>query len=97
VSWSAQRLYTPPEGLAYASGIVTPALRLFLQRPLGSSQAHVPYPGGHAYSFRVGCPLEHLPFVVRAAELMLGSLSGCGTTRPAFFNSLSLHSGIVTG
>jgi hypothetical protein len=32
VSWSAQRLYKPPEGLAHASGIETPALRYFFLR-----------------------------------------------------------------
>jgi hypothetical protein len=32
VSWLAQRPYKPPEGLAYASGVGTPALRYFFVR-----------------------------------------------------------------
>lgn len=97
MSWSAQRLYTPPEGLAYASGIETPALRLFLQHTLGSPHSDGPYPRCDSDAFGVRGLLEQLPFIIRATELMLGCQPSCGTARPAFFGSLSLHARIVTG
>lgn len=55
MSWSAQRPYKPPEGPAYAGGIETPALRLFLQRfPFSDLQERFPTPCDRLLAIRVG-------------------------------------------
>jgi hypothetical protein len=78
-------------------GLDSHALRLFLQGPLGSSHSDVPYPCGHFDAFGLSGPLEHLPFVVRAPELMLWQLSGCRASRPAFLRGMSLHARMLSG
>jgi hypothetical protein len=75
----------------------SPVHHLLLQGPLSGPHGNSSYPRGHLDAFRVGGPLEQLPFVVRASKLVLWKLASRWASRPAFLRGFGLHARMLSG
>ena len=92
-----QRPYKPPEGPAITrQGSIPPPSALLLQCTLGGTHGDRAYPRGDCHAFRFGDLLEHLPFVVGAAELMLGRLAGWRSPSRSLRRLLFCHARILS-